>query len=170
MNVDVVIDGLTPCLLEVSTGKVYNTRMMKINIKKQDYTGFNFDWSIPKRKGYDIIALKLIDDDTIQGLIAQRIEHENRTVHVDIVETAPHNFGTTGKFSGVGAHLFAHACKTAYDCKYDYIYFDAKTNLIGYYKEKLGAQQIGGSQRMIIEGEAFTALINAYYGGESHAK
>jgi len=86
-------------------------------------------------------------------------------MEIDIIETAPHNFGHYGKFMGVGGHLFAFACKQAYDNGYDYIYFDSKTPLIEYYKKVLGAVQLGSSQRMIIEDEAFANLLNAYYGG-----
>lgn len=43
------------------------------------------------------------------------------------------------------------ACKEAIDNGIDFIYFDAKTNLIGYYREKLGAVQIGNSQRLFID-------------------
>ena len=33
--------------------------------------------------------------------------------NVDIVETAPHNYGHNGKYEGVGGHLFAIACKVS---------------------------------------------------------
>lgn len=164
LNVGIMIDKFTPCLIENSTGKIVDTIMIQIKLKKQDYKGYNFDWSIPLRNGYEVYALKIVDDDTIQGLIAQKLESDNKTVHIDIVETAPHNYGSNGKYNGVGAHLFAHACKTAHDNDYSYVYFDAKTDLIDYYKEKLGAEQIGKSQRMLIEGEAFINLIHTYYG------
>ena len=166
MGLSIEINDFTPCLVERATGKILDTEMHQINIKKSDYRGWNFDWSIPKRNGYDVFALKIKNDDIIQGLIAQKIEPSSKAVHVDIVETAPHNFGRNGKYNGVGAHLFAHACKTALDNGYTYIYFDAKTNLIDYYKDKLGAEQLGRSQRMIVEGTAFANLLNAYYGGK----
>ena len=104
-------------------------------------------------------------DIQLQGLIASRIETSNQAVHVDIVESAPHNYGHNGQYEGVGGHLFAFACKSAFDNGYSYIYFDAKTDLIRYYQEKLGAEQLGRSHRMIIEGESFLNLIQSYYGG-----
>lgn len=79
------------------------------------------------------------------------------------MESSIQNHGDDKKYSGVGAHLFAIACKEAKDNGIDFIYFDAKTNLIGYYREKLGAVQIGNSQRMFIDSEAFELLINTYF-------
>jgi hypothetical protein len=165
MKIDITIDKITPCLVERTTGKIFNTQMISVKLAKNDYKGWNFDWSIPKRNGFDIHALKIINDDKLQGLIASKIESANKSVHVDIVESAPHNYGSNGQYEGVGGHLFAFACKRALDNDYNYIYFDAKTSLIKYYQEKLGAERIGRSNRMIIEGDSFLKLIKSYYGG-----
>ena len=158
------IDNLTPCLIERKTGRIFETLITRIYPVRKHYAGWNFDWSIPLQNKFEVYALTISGETEIQGMIALKKELLNRAVHVDIVETAPHNFGKNGQYEGVGAHLFAFACKTAYDNGYGYIYFDAKTDLIGYYKEKLGAVQLGRSQRMLIEDESFMALINAYYG------
>jgi hypothetical protein len=109
-----------------------------------------------------VYALHIEDDFTIQGLIASRVEKKNRAVHIDIVEAAPHNYGSTGKYDGIGINLFAFACKQAEDNDCDAVYFKAKTNLIDYYHEKLGAEIVTG-QTMIIEGKAFNALIRKFY-------
>lgn len=166
MNIDIAIDSLTPCLIERATGEVLTTEMVSVKLKNKEYAGWNFDWSLPYKTGYEVYALKIVGTDQIQGLIAWTIDFENKAVHVDIAETAPHNFGSMGKYEGVGSHLFAFACYKALQAGYDYIYFDAKTNLIEYYKERLGALQIGDTQRMLIEGEGFNNLIEAYYGGD----
>ena len=50
----------------------------------------------------------LADDDTVQGRISLRID--GGVADVAIVETAPHSYGLTGKYQGVGGHLFAIAC------------------------------------------------------------
>ena len=165
LRIDVEIDNLTPCLAERKTGRILETVVTRVFPNKKHYSGWNFDWSISLKNQFEVYALTISGETEIQGMIALKKEAHNCAVHVDIVETAPHNFGKNGQYEGVGAHLFAFACKTAYDNEYEYIYFDAKTNLIGYYKEKLGAVQLGRSQRMMIDGESFMALINAYYGG-----
>ena len=163
--IEIQIDKLTPCLIERASGKIFDTQMCKISPVKRDYVGWKFDWAIPLRNRYDIYALKIKGDEQIQGMIAFAVENNNRAVYVNLAETAPHNYGRNGKYDGVGGHLFAFACKQAYEHDYDCIYFDAKTELIEYYKNKLGAMQLGNSQRMLIEGENFIILMNKYFGG-----
>ena len=96
-------------------------------------------------------------------MVSGKIEQENYAVHLDIMETAPHNYGHNGKYEGVGAHLFAFACKMAEDAGVDLVYFDAKTKLIKYYEQKVGAKHLF-DRRMAIEGLAFKELIEKYYG------
>ena len=163
--IEIQIDKLTPCLMERANGRIFDTQINKITPAKRNYADWKFDWSIPLKNGYDIYALKIKNDKQIQGMIAIAVENNNKAVYVNLAETAPHNYGRNGKYDGVGGHLFAFACKIAYEQGYDYIYFDAKTELIEYYKDKLGAMQLGKSQRMIIEGKNFIDLLNKYFGG-----
>lgn len=104
----------------------------------------------------------MVNSDEIQGLIATKV-NSSGGLYVNLVESAIQNRGDNKKYSGVGAHLFAIACKEGKDIGIDFIYFDAKTNLKDYYREKLGAVQIGKSQRMFIDSEAFELLINTYF-------
>lgn len=53
-RIDIVIDSFTPCLVDRETGHVIDTKTVKIIPKKADYKGWNFDWSIPQRNGYDV--------------------------------------------------------------------------------------------------------------------
>lgn len=46
----------------------------------------------------------LADDDIVQGRISLRID--GGVADVDIVETAPHNYGHTGKYQGVGGEKY----------------------------------------------------------------
>lgn len=78
------------------------------------------------------------------------------------METAPHNFSHNGKYTGVGGHLFAIACKMSMDAGCDgFVAFTAKNNLIEHYKETLGAKVISG-QRMYIDDNAAKVLIEKY--------
>ena len=50
--------------------------------------------------------------------------------------------------------MIAQACKISFNHGYDgFVYLDAKTNLINYYK-KYGAKQFAKSQRMIFDENA----------------
>ncbi len=82
--------------------------------------------------------------------------------HVDIVEAAPGNVGSNGKFCGVGAHLFAIACKLSWDVGNEgYVQFTAKTDLVDHYAETLNAISID-QHTMYIDSYGAVALIKKY--------
>ena len=62
-----------------------------------------------------------------------------------------------------GFDSFAFACKRAKEIGFDNIYFEVKTSLIEYYKNKFGAESIMFTNRMFIEGEPFESLISTYF-------
>lgn len=160
--IDIDIDKFTNCLIDNSTGEEVDTYSETVEIKIKNTSDWSFNWNKAIKEGYHVQVLKLIGSDEEQGLIATKVDPSGG-VYVNLVESAIHNRGENRKYSGVGAHLFALACKEAKDNGTDFIYFDAKTNLIDYYKEKLGAVQIGNSQRMFIDREAFDLLLSIYF-------
>ncbi|MCM1046936.1 MAG: hypothetical protein NC433_00730 [Clostridiales bacterium] len=119
MEVDILIDRITDCLIDTRTGKKVETeyRMRETPIRAKDYQGWKFNWSITEKNGYDIYELFLKDDDTVQGRISVKVD--GGVADVDIVETALHNYSRAGRYEGVGAHLFAIACQVSYDAGYD---------------------------------------------------
>ncbi len=165
MNINIFIDEFTPCLKARNTGDILDTEIRPCipDFQKLKKAGWFFDWSLTQKKGFDVYALTLKGDKEIQGLISLQKEPYNQAVHIDIVETAPHNFGSKGKYIGVGGHLFAFAGNLSMESGYDCIYFEAKTDLIDYYTSRLGAKQIGNSQLMILEGEELSKLVKEYY-------
>ena len=58
---------------------------------------------------------ELEGSEDVQGRIALKHIRDQYYTHVDIVKAAPFNIGKTGKYKGVGAHLFAIACKLSWD-------------------------------------------------------
>lgn len=118
MEIEVIIDLLTNCLICTETGEECDTeyRFVTKTITKMDAMGlkaqgWKFDWSIPHKNGYEVYELLLVDDDEVQGRIALKHIRDQYYTHVDIVEAAPFNVGKDGKYKGVGAHLFAITCK-----------------------------------------------------------
>ncbi|MDY4922760.1 hypothetical protein [Frisingicoccus sp.] len=165
MEIAIVIDELTECLVETATGKVvetyYERRVTPIKIK--DFKGWKFKWNTTEKNGYDIYELYVQGSDIVQGRISFRID--GGVADVDIAETAPHNFGHTGQYTGVGGHLFAIACKVSMDAGCDgFVAFTAKNKLIEHYKETLGAKVLSG-QRMYIDETAAQVLIAKYLEG-----
>ncbi|WP_288867929.1 minor capsid protein [uncultured Parvimonas sp.] len=162
-NINIGIDGLTPCLVETKTEKVVDTVISTANVKDLKLENWNFDWQKEINFG-KVFKLTLENDEEIQGLLSLIDDTDSNAIYVRLVESAPHNLGINRKYDGVGGHLFAEACKQAIEKGFDAIYFDAKTNLIKHYENTLGAKLIGVNNRMILEGEKFYELFEKYYG------
>ncbi len=174
MEIDIQIDSLTNCLVCRETGEQLDTefRLVLKTISKKDAAalqrkGWKFDWIIPHQHDYEVYELLLKDDTQVQGMIALKHIRDQFYTHVDIVEAAPENIGHLGKYKGVGAHLFAIACKLSWDVGNEgYIQFTAKTNLVEHYRETLGARNID-SQKMYIDSYGALKLIQTYFPEEA---
>lgn len=169
MEIDIKIDELTNCLIEQSTGKKFDTEyrlMEKISSEKSinlKNAGWNFDWSKPQSKKYLIYGLYIKGSNELEGLIALKHITEQLYTHVDIVESAPHNIGKNGRYKGVGAHLFAIACKESWDMGNEgYVQFTAKNGLVEHYKKTLKAKNIDW-HNMYIDSYGALDLINKYF-------
>lgn len=69
---------------------------------------------------------------------------------------------STGKYQGVGGHLFAIACQISRESGCDgFVTFTAKSDLIAYYEKILNARVARG-QRMYIDEAAADILIRKY--------
>ena len=142
MEVDIEIDGLTNCLVNRITGEECDTQyrlisktITKADAEKLKAEGWLFDWSIPHSNGYEIYELLIKGSDECQGLIALKHIRDQLYTHVDVVESAPKNRGKNGKYQGVGAHLFAIACKLSWDVGNEgFVQFKAKTDLVEHYR------------------------------------
>lgn len=161
-KIDIEIDKFTNCLIDNRTNKEVDTYVKPIQKHIRNIKAWNFNWNKTIDEGYDVFSLKVVGSDDVQGLVATKLDPSGG-VYINLVESARHNRGKDRDYTGVGAHLFAIACKEAKDKGQDFVFFDAKTNLIDYYRKKLGAVQIGSSQRMFIDSEAFEKLISTYF-------
>lgn len=162
MEIDILIDSLTNCLINSITKEEVKTeyRLRKTPIKPKDYDGWRFNWSITEKNGYDIYELFVKDSETVQGRISLKID--GGVADVDIVETAPHNYGNKGMYEGIGAHFFAIACQVSLEAGCDgVVAFTSKSNLVDYYKEKLKAIEIW-PRRLVIFEDAAQRLLNKY--------
>ena len=162
MQIDIVIDELTECLVERDTNSIVETEYKKLGtpIKKNTFSGWKFDWSKTQKAGYEIYELFVKGASEVQGRVSLKID--GGVADVDIVESNPYNVGHNGKYIGVGGHLFAIACLISFENNCDgYVAFTAKTDLIQHYTEALGTKVIKG-QRMYIDEFAARTLIKRY--------
>lgn len=164
MEISVLIDKITDCLVRVSDGKVCNTSFYEKTSRfhPSDYKGWKFNWQQTQKDGFTVYELMVDGDPLVQGRISLRLE--GGVANVDIVETAPHNYGHDGKYEGVGGHLFAIACKLSKEAGFDgVVCFTSKYDLIEYYTEHMKATLLYG-QRMAIYEDAAQWLIEKYFG------
>ena len=174
MEIDIEIDGLTNCLVNRNTNEECDTqyRLISKTITKSDAEelikeGWLFDWSVPHSNGYEVYELLIKGSDERQGLIALKHIRNQLYTHVDIVESSPKNRGANGVYQGVGAHLFAIACKLSWDVGNEgFVQFTAKTNLVEHYRKTLNAQNID-EQNMFIDSFAALNLIKKYFSEEA---
>ncbi|MBQ7944303.1 MAG: hypothetical protein IJ326_09615 [Lachnospiraceae bacterium] len=162
MEIDILIDGFTDCLVDRNTGDIVETEYSKriLPIIPRDYFGWKFEWNQTVNNGYSIYELFLKNDDVVQGRISLKID--GGVADVDIVESAPHNYGSNGKYKGVGGHMFAIACQCSLEAGCDgVVAFTSKSNLIEHYKRELNAVEIM-PRRMVIFEDAAQALIDKY--------
>ena len=162
MAVDIQIDKLTDCLIERESDSIVDTEYMEriTTIKKKDFAGWKFDWSATQKNGYTVYELFVEDDDTVQGRISLKID--GGVADIDIVESAPHNYGHNGKYIGVGGHLFAIACQISLEAGCDgVVAFTSKSDLVEYYKKELNAIEVI-PRRLVIFEDAAEILLDKY--------
>lgn len=162
LEVDILVDSITDCLIERETGNIVETeyREKMTSLSQKERQNWKFDWSKPAKSGFSVFELFVKGDDDVQGRIALKID--GGVAEVDIVETAPHNFGHDGKYKGVGGHLFAIACKCSLDAGCDgVVAFTSKSALVDYYKKELNAVEIM-PRRLVIFEEAAQILLEKY--------
>lgn len=167
--IDILIDLLTPCLIDRTTNQSMDT--LYKYVKKEGIISLNneefwYDWNTYDLKNKERYVLTLKDDTQIQGLVALENIKKNQAVHINLMESAPHNRGENKEYLGVGGHLFAIAIEQSVKYGYEgFIYFEAKnTSLIKHYEESFGAifLGIGHPYRMIIDEEAAKSLLARY--------
>lgn len=162
---DIVIDHLTPCLIKIETGEVCETEVSKVtanDVSLVQLEDWNFDWqSLYQKHNIQLLKLTVEGSSIIEGLIA--FEKMEGYVEIHLVESAPTNVGSR-IYSGVGAHLFAIACKKSIDYGFEgYVAFNAKTNLIEHYMKVLNAESINARGRMVIDEQAALQLTKVYF-------
>jgi len=168
LKIDVLIDKLTPCLIEVATGKVFETVFSiaseddLLSVKKDARL---FDWSDESLHKTNIYKLLIKEDNTIQGLVSAEVVRG--AVYVHLAESAPHNLPPNKKYNGVGGHLFAIAMKLSLSNGFGgYIFMDAKNQeLVNHYTDLLGARKVSTrfhSHRLEVSEENAQKVIEKY--------
>ena len=124
---------------------------------------WRFDWASESAHATRELAILLVHGSaTPQGMISLEPAPDHVVVH--LLENAPHNVGQNKVYRGVAGNLMAYACARSFRLGSDgYVGFIAKTELIEHYARTLGATQVGTSNRMIIDTQNATHLVDQYF-------
>lgn len=70
MQIDILIDRLTDCLVRREDNTIVRTRYKKLEepIKKSSYKGWKFDWVKTQEDGYDIYELFTEENTVVQQI------------------------------------------------------------------------------------------------------
>ncbi len=159
---------MAACLFDRLTGKAVAAVFRRVapqQLRDLPEQGWNFDWAAELQAHREVYAVYVSGRRAIQGLVSLSLDNSGRYCQVHLVESAPDNVGSAGRYDGVGGFLFAVACKRSMGAGYDgYVGFVSKSGLVRHYVLRLGAEQVGTSNRMMIRKEAAQALIARYLG------
>ena len=123
--------------------------------------GWNFNWSDIFRSAE--IVYKITLGGNLQGLIAFFEDPDKQAVHAINAEVAPFNLGSKSQGYVVGPTLFALVAKHSIDRGWGgYVFLEAKTRLIPYYTEKLGARLTMPPKGMSLDEDQANALVDRY--------
>ncbi len=157
------IDRLANSIVNRISGDSFDTDVIELQIVelKNFKKGWKFDWNkeFSTGKVYKLVIRHYTD--VIQGLVS--LIDKGDHLFMNLIESAPHNFGKDKIYEGVAGNLVAFSCKLSFEKGYEgYLAFEPKTQLIDHYKRTLKAQLIS-SNRMIINSRAAIILIDKYY-------
>lgn len=164
---DALIDKLTESIEEVATSRSFKTLVSRASTDELSLptVAWTFDW-IAESSLAEVYKLSVPQlGQQIHGLMS--LKRDVGFVHVNLLESHPENVGRLKKYVGVPGNLVAFACQLAFELGHDgFVSFDAKTQLIEHYRQTLGAQQVGRSQRMYLNSLASQKLIALYFGDQ----
>lgn len=153
-----------PYLVDKNGSKLYTVlNPIKVTSKKSNQLkqeGWEFDWSIPAKDGFEVYELKANGSSDTLGMIT--LKHERGYTYVSNIESNPKNRGDNAEFKHTSYNLFAFAVtESVKNENGGCVSFKAKSRLIEFYAEKMGAQLIS-MQDMVIEGAASVELLKKY--------
>ena len=162
-QISLKIDRLSNSIVNRISGDNFET--VVIEFQKSELKLLKKGWKFKWNKEFNTSTVyKLVikhSPEVIQGLVSLKDEKDH--IFMNLVETAPHNFGSGKIYEGVLGNLVAFACLLLFEKGFEgYVAFEPKTKLIGHYQRTLKAHLIR-IDRMIIDTAAANILIDKYY-------
>ncbi len=166
VGLDFEVDKLINSIENAVSGEVFDTLITVLKatdnkqIKKAEW-GFNWLLEL-KDKTRQVFKLTTVNNPTIiHGLIS--LTDKGDHIFMDLIESAKFNKGKNKLYRGVAGNLVAFACKLSFERNYEgVVSFVAKTQLIKYYEQTLGAK-LFGRNRMFIDTKEALILTTKYF-------
>ena len=125
---------------------------------------FSFDWS--QMLDYDIFAIRIENDNKIQGLMALKNVPDELRVEIVLLESSKENIGENKVYERVAGCLIAFACRYSFLKGYrGFVSLIPKTRLIEHYIEAYGFEQFG--RQLATETQNSQQLIKMYISDEA---
>jgi hypothetical protein len=129
------IDKLTKSIENRFSGDSFSTDVIELKVDELKLLKkkWKFDWEKEFLTGNKVYKLVIrFSPEVIQGLVSMSDKGDH--IYMNLIESAPHNFGKNKLYDGVAGNLVAFACKVSFDKGYGGIVaFEAKTKLIEHY-------------------------------------
>ena len=154
-------------LIDKKTGKKLDAiieKMMKSAVKKlKGNKNFLFDWSFEVEN--DVYRIMLMEEEKILGLVSIIDYPKEFRLHINLLESSKAYRGEHKILENIPGCLIAFVCQLSFEKGYEgFVSLIPKTELINYYNEKYGFEQIGN--QMAVYYELSNSIINKYLGNE----
>ncbi|MFT5763800.1 MAG: hypothetical protein ACI8X3_001226 [Saprospiraceae bacterium] len=154
-------------LIDTKTGEKLNAsieKLIKSAIKKlKGNKKFIFDWTLEiENKVYKI---NLIEEEEVLGLVSLIDYPKEFRLHINLIESSKAYRGKKKLLDNIPGCLIAFACQLSFEKGYEgFVSLVPKTELIKYYNQKYGFEQMGS--QMAVYYEISNSIIEKYLGNE----
>lgn len=154
-------------LIDTKTGKKLDAtieKLIKSAIKKlKGNKKFTFDWSLEIEN--DVYKINLIDEEEILGLVSIIDYPEEFRLHINLIESSKEHREKKKLLDNIPGCLIAFVCQLSFERGYEgFVSLVPKTELVKYYKERYGFEQMGN--QMAVYYELSNSIIEKYLGNE----
>jgi hypothetical protein len=154
-------------LIDTKTGeklKATIEKLIKATIKKlKGNKKFTFDWSLEIEN--NVYKINLLEEDEILGLVSIIDYPEEFRLHINLIESSKVYRGKKKLLDNIPGCLIAFVCQLSFERGYEgFVSLVPKTELIKYYNQRYGFEQIGN--QMAVYYELSNSIIEKYLGNE----
>ena len=154
-----LIDTKTSKKLDATIEKLIKSAIRKLKGNKK----FTFDWSLEIEN--DVFKINLKGEEKILGLVSIIDYPEEFRLHINLIESSKAYRGKNKLLENIPGCLIGFVCQLSFEKGYEgFVSLVPKTELIKYYNERYGFEQMGN--QMAVYYEKSNSIIEKYLGNE----